>query len=97
MSALDLAWDLEMSSEKGKKGRRELTLKEQVDVIEWGTYAASSEAQHINVWLFFLIALLIHSKRTRLSFSSFPPKPFCIFTEVITDGLAKRLIDSKLY
>ena len=31
MSALDL----EMSSKKGKKGRRELTLKERVDVIEY--------------------------------------------------------------
>ena len=33
MSALDLVQDLEMSSKKGKKGRRELTLKERVDKI----------------------------------------------------------------
>ena len=35
MSALDLTQDLEMSSEKGKKGRGELTLKEREDVIEY--------------------------------------------------------------
>ena len=59
---------------------------------------ASNETQCINVWLLFLIAITdILDRKTHFLSSSFPPKPFCIFAEVITRGLAKQLTDSVPY
>ena len=60
-----------------------------------GAYSASNKTQRINVWLVFLIAITGILDKEHVSSSLFPPKPFCIFAEIIARGLAKRLTGSE--